>query len=210
MKRRFCVGMCVTLVVGLTATAEAQGPDLRRCTTLNLLVGGSVGSETAQPMLGGAIGWELLPRFTVETTMKWMVPDRGTEAFSALVTAQVQLSPRQTFVPFITAGAGALRASYDLQTSVVPAFYTRRNGEEPGPVSGTRRTFVDPAFVFGGGVTVFASRHVSVRPELEAMFVHEDGRTHTTTSVAVRVAYHFETHRVTPNRVPMPSSGTER
>jgi len=194
--------MCVTLVLGLTGAAEAQGPDLRRCTTLNLLAGGSVGAETTQALLGGAIGWQMLPRFSLETTMKWMVPDRGAEAFSALVTAQVQLSQRQTFVPFLTAGGGVLRASYDMETSVMPAFYARRTEEGSGPVSGTRRTFVDPAFVFGGGVNLFASRHVSVRPEVEAMFVHEDGRTRTTTSVAVRVAYHFETHRVTPNRVP--------
>jgi DnaK suppressor protein len=192
--------MCVTLVLGLTTTAEAQGPDLRRCTTLNLLTGGSVGSEATHALLGGAIGWELLPRFSVETTMKWMVPDRGTEAFSALVTAQMQLSQRQTFVPFLTAGGGVLRASYDMETSVMPAFYARRMEGGSGPASGTRRTFVDPAFVFGGGVSMFASRHVSVRPEVEAMIVHEDGRTRTTTSVAVRFAYHFETHRVTPNR----------
>jgi hypothetical protein len=210
MKRWFCAGMCVTLVLGLTSPVEAQGPDLRRCTTLNLLMGGSVGSEATQPLLGGAIGWELLPRFSLETTMRWMVPDRGAEAFSALVTAQVQLSPRQTLVPFLTAGAGALRASYDLDNSVIPAFYASRMKEGSGPASGTRRTFVDPAFVFGGGVSVFASRHVSVRPEVEAMFVHEDGRTRTMTSVAVRVAYHFETHRVTPNRAPAPSSQTQR
>src|SRR5688572_33216279 len=129
MKRWVRPSLCVTLLLGLTATAEAQGPDLRRCTTLNFLLAGSVGSETTQPLLGGAFGWELLPRFSVETTMKWMVPDRGAEAFSGLVTAQVMLSPRQTFVPFVTAGAGVLRASYDLETSVVPAFYTRRNGE---------------------------------------------------------------------------------
>jgi hypothetical protein len=200
--RERCIraAMCVTLMLGLTGAAEAQGPDLRRCTTLNFLVGGSVGSETTQALLGGAFGWELLPRFSLETTTKWMVPDRGAEAFSALVTAQVQLSPRRKVVPFLTAGAGVLRASYDMETSVMPAFYARRMEQGSGPVSGTRRTFVDPAFVFGGGVSLFASRHVSVRPEVEAMIVHEDGRTRMTTSVAVRAGYHFETHRVTPNR----------
>jgi hypothetical protein len=200
MKRWVRAGMCVSLVLGLPAAGQAQGPDLSRCTTANFLMGGSVGSETTQALLGGAVGWEILPRFSLETTTKWMVPDRGAEAFSALVTAQVPLLGRRTFVPFVTAGAGVLRASYDQEQSVIPLFYARRMEETGGAVADTRRTFVDPAFVFGGGISIFASRHVSVRPEVEAMVVHEDGRTRTTTSIAVRLAYHFETHRVTPNR----------
>ena len=195
---RVCAPHCC---LGLPAAGQAQGPDLSRCTTANFLVGASVGNETTQALFGGAVGWELLPRLSFETTTKWMVPERGAEAFSAMVTAQVPLLGRRKFAPFVMAGAGVLRASYDLEQSAVPLFYARRMEDTGGPVTETRRTFVDPAFVFGGGISMFASRHVSIRPEVEAMVVHEDGRTRTTTSIAVRVAYHFETHRVTPNRV---------
>jgi hypothetical protein len=201
MKRWVRAGMCVSLVLGLPAAGQAQGPDLSRCTTANFLVGASVGRETTQALLGGAVGWELIPRLSLETTTKWMVPERGAEAFSAMVTAQVPLLGRRTFAPFVMAGAGVLRASYDQEQSVIPLFYARRMEETRGPVTEARRTFVDPAFVFGGGISMFASRHASVRPEVEAMVVHANGRTRTTTSIAVRLAYHFETHRVTPNRV---------
>jgi hypothetical protein len=198
MTRLFRLGSCVAVILAMPTVVRAQGPDLSRCTTANLLVGGAAGQEVRQPLFGGAVGWELTPHFFLETTTKWLVPDRGADAFSAMVTAQIPWTGRQTVVPFFTAGAGAHRASFDIDRSRIPSFYARRLSE-PGMMAGTHRSFVDPAFVAGGGVSIFASRHVSVRPEVEVMLVHHGSENYVLTSVSVRLAYHFETHRVTPD-----------
>jgi len=199
MKRRVC--LCVALALAVPVLAYAQGPDLRHGTTLNVLAGGTFSSEAQQPVFGGAFGWELKPRFHIETTMKWFVPDNGAEGFSAIVTAQVPLTTLSRVVPYLSAGAGASRATFDLSSSEVPAFY-RNRVEDVGSVESSHKTFVDPAIVFGGGVSFFPTRHLSLRPEVETMMVWDAGKTYFTTSVAVRLAYHFELHGVNANRRP--------
>jgi hypothetical protein len=196
MKRLFRLGSTAVMILALPSAGFAQEPDLSHCTTANLLVGGAAGRDVRQPLFGGAVGWELTPHFFLETTVKWLVPDRGADAFSAIVSAQIPLTGRRTVVPFFTAGAGAHRASFDIDNSRIPTFYARRLSEA-GTMAGTHRSFVDPAFVTGGGVSVFVSRHVSVRPEVEVMLVRHSSENYVLTSVGVRLAYHFETHRIT-------------
>ena len=153
----------------------------------------------SQALFGGAVGWEMTPRLSAEMTTKWLVPERSAEAFSAIGTLQVAFTGRQTLVPFLTVGAGVHHASFDVDKSEIPEFYARRL--TPAAVmTGTRQTFTDPAFVAGGGVSIFASRHVSVRPEIEVMLVPNDSEINVITSFTVRLAYHFELHRVTPDR----------
>jgi hypothetical protein len=196
MKRLFRLGSTAAMILALPSAGFAQEPDLSHCTTANLLVGGAAGRDVRQPLFGGAVGWELTPHFALETTVKWLVPDRGAEAFSAVVSAQIPLTGRRTVVPFLTAGAGAHRASFDIETSRIPTFYARRPSES-GTMAGRDRSFVDPAFVTGGGVSVFLSRHVSVRPEVEVMLLRHNSENYVLTSLGVRLAYHFETHRIT-------------
>jgi hypothetical protein len=38
-------------------------------------------------------------------------------------------------------------------------------------------TFTDPSLAFGGGVNVFVSRQIAVRPEVDATIVMRDRRT---------------------------------
>jgi hypothetical protein len=54
--------------------------------------------------------------------------------------------------------------------------------------------------VFGGGVSLFASRRISIRPDVETMLVRADGQSYFVTTFAARLAYHFEEHPVTPAR----------
>jgi hypothetical protein len=68
-----------------------------------------------------------------------------------------------------------------------------------GPEAG--RTFTDPTVVGGGGISIFVNRHFALRPDVEAVFVLRDGRTHVVTTAALHAVYHFESHPVTPVRV---------
>ena len=201
MKRLFPLASCLALVVAAPLTAQAQAPDFTRCTTANFFGGAATAPDMSQALFGSAVGWEMTHRLSAEMTTKWLVPERGAEAFSAIGTMQFALTGRQTFVPFLTLGAGVHSASFDVGKSVIPEFYARRL-TDPALMSGTRQTFTDPAFVAGGGVSLFASRHISVRPEVEVMLVPNNSETYVITSFTVRLAYHFELHRVTPDRRP--------
>ena len=192
MKRLFTLASCLSLIASAPLIVQAQTPDFTRCTTVNVLGGAATAPDMSQAQLGGAVGWEMTPRLSAEMTAKWLVPKRGAEAFSAIGTMQVALTGRGTFVPFLTGGAGVRQASFGVE-SEIPEFYARR-------LTDPWQSVTDPAFVAGGGVLIFASRHVSVRPEVEVMWVPSDSETYMITSFTIRLAYHFELHRVTPDR----------
>ena len=198
MKRLFPLASCLALVVAAPLTAQAQAPDFTRCTTANFFGGAATAPDMSQGLFGGAVGWEMTRRLSAEMTTKWLVPERGAEAFSAIGTMQFALTGRQTFVPFLTLAPACIclvrrRQQRDSRVLHPSSHRARADG-------GTRQTFTDPAFVAGGGVSLFASRHISVRPEVEVMLVPNDSETYVITSFTVRLAYHFELHRVTPDR----------
>jgi len=98
--------------------------------------------------------------------------------------------PPHTAVPFVTAGVGLYRASYETAVGNVPEFYRHRMSQTAGP--GMTMTFTDPTFVFGGGLNVFVTRHIAIRPDVETMIVVRDSSSHVVTAAAVHLAYHFE------------------
>jgi hypothetical protein len=142
-------------------------------------------------VLGGAIGWDINQRLSIKGSGAWLLANRDDEAFAAEMKALVNLTPPAVVVPFVGAGVGLYRASFDTSRTL-PDFYRRR--EPDSIVSGARLTFTDPAFVVEAGVKVFASRHVSVRPDVGIRLVTRDRATYVVTLAAVRVTYHFEVH----------------
>ena len=101
-------------------------------------------------------------------------------------------------LPFLTAGFGLYHASFDSADTAAPKFYLDRftSTADAAP----RQKFTDPAFVTGGGVNLFVSQNLAVRPQAEAMFVVRDGQTHVVPVFSVHVAYHFGDHPITPSR----------
>jgi hypothetical protein len=110
---------------------------------------------------------------------------------------RVGLARLRPAVPYVHAGVGFYRATFDRARSPIPHFYGRRM--RSGAAFGTD-TFTDPSLVAGGGVNVFVSRNVAIRPDVEAMIVLRNSRSHVVTAVTVQLAYHFEDHPVTPRR----------
>jgi hypothetical protein len=197
MKRLFIAGSCGLCLIATSAAVEAQSTtDFTRCTTANFLGAVSFADSEQTAVFGGAVGWELTPRFNIETSFRWQVPKDGTDAFAFLFTAQRPLLGRRTFVPFVSGGMGVYSASFQSGSTAIPEFYSRRMNP-PGVPAGSSQRFTDPAFVFGGGLSIFASRNVSIRPEVETIWVRSDGMNHFVTSATVRFAYHFEEHRIT-------------
>jgi hypothetical protein len=94
-------------------------------------------------------------------------------------------------VPFVTAGVGLYRASFDAAAGSIPDFYRRRMAMRmDGP--GIMSTFTDPSVVLGGGMNLFVTRHVAIRPDVETMIVMRNSASHMVTAIVVHMAYHFE------------------
>ena len=198
-------------VVGLlvaAASASAQGtpppPPPRtvpagnmwsRGTTLNALGGAAATPGDRAAIAGGAIGWEIKPWFALEGGGAWLDWGRGAHAFAPSMAAHVALPTPRPFVPFLAGGVGLYHASFDRFDRAMPRFYARRMMDMTG--HGVTVGFTDPSVVGGGGVSVFLSRHWSVRPEVLATVVLRDARSVVVTTGGVRLAYHFEEHPVT-------------
>ena len=197
MKGLFIAGSCGVFLLATSAAVQAQSQtDFTRCTTANVIGGVSFSGSDQTGVFGGAVGWELTPRLNIEVTSRWLMPKDGADAFAFLFTAQRTLLARRTFVPFVSAGLGVYSASFDAGSTGIPDFYSQRM-TPPGVPSESAERFTDPAFVFGGGVSIFASRNVSIRPEVETIWLRNDGMNYFVTSAMVRFAYHFEEHRIT-------------
>jgi hypothetical protein len=166
-------------------------------TTLNVFGGAAATSGDTAGAAGAAFGWELTPRFALEGGGTWLDWGQQAHAFTAAMTTQVAVATARPVVPFLAAGVGLYHAAFNRFDGTMPPFYHRRMmGDAPQP--GTTITFTDPSLAGGGGVSVFLSRHWTIRPEVMTTLVIRDARSFVVTTGAVRLAYHFEDHPITP------------
>ena len=211
------VQWAVLTILVIAATASAQGtaasrqpqttppPQTRSVppgnmwshgTTLNVVGGAAATSGDRAAVGGGAFGWEIKPWFALEGGGMWLDWGQGAHAFAPSVIAQFALRTRRPFAPFLAGGVGLYHASFNRLDAAMPGFYRRRMMGVPDV--GTTMTFTDPSIVGGAGVNVFLSRHWTVRPEVLATGVMRNSRSFIVTTGAVRLAYHFEEHPITP------------
>jgi hypothetical protein len=149
-------------------------------------------------MFGAALGWELTQRIQLEGTGAWLPRQQGRDAFAAELKVLANLSRPRTVVPFVGAGVGLYHASLDMTRPSVPDFYRRRRGMDSAFAG--HMDFNDPSFIIAGGAHVFASRHLSVRPDISVRFVRRGARTYTVTFAGAYLTYHFEEHRASGSR----------
>jgi outer membrane protein with beta-barrel domain len=195
MRAGFCVAaLAVTgLLAAAPAAAQGAGGSLWGYgTTLTLNPGVASGHSEAGATLGGAIGWEVTPRFAVEGVGTWLNRPESLDAFSAAIRSRYALLPGRS-TPFLEGGFGMYMTTIDAASGSVPEFYRNRL-DDPA----RRQTFTDPAFFLGGGWNVSVSRHISLQPALEWTIVTRGAHGYALTGAAVRLAYHFEDHPVTP------------
>jgi len=196
MRSTFCLLPTVLASILCSAAASAQSvqPDWSHGTTLSGFVGGSADGTQAGPAFGGAVGWEVTPRFGVDGVGTWTEFGSGADAFAGAIRLRVRLAGHRSVDPFVQGGVGMYRAMFENTDNEMPEFYRRRLESVPGL---TAATFTDPSLVTGGGVSIFLKRWFAVRPEAEVTFVIRDGA-HVVTSLAVHAVFHFEEHPVTP------------
>lgn len=190
--------LAAALVVTVGGPAAAQAPQVQGTwtsgTTLNLFGGVGADDEWTSGAAGAAFGWEVTPRFSIEAGGSWLKRGPGAQAFAADMTVLFHPKPASRFAPFLKGGIGLYDAQFDVSRSPIPDFYRARL-DETNPLSQSA-TFTDPALVAGGGVTIWVSRHVSLRPEVDLKIVIDSWNAHLVSIAAVRFAYHFQEHPV--------------
>jgi hypothetical protein len=201
MTRAFARGLWLALAAALMAAPlraqTAPVVNVWRGTTLAVAGGIASASSDTGALISSTIGWEFTPRVGLEGTGAWLDRHDGAEAFSAALSVQASLMRPRPAAPFVEGGFGLYRASFDRTRATIPAFYADRIAAS-GVTGRTMSTFTDPAFFVGAGYNAFVSRHIAIRPQVEATIVTRNSRTYVVTSVAIRAAYHFEDHPITP------------
>jgi hypothetical protein len=177
------------------AQASVVNEEWRHGTTLAGFVGGASPFSGVDPALGLSLGWEMKPWLGLEGRGTWFPAPDGASAFAASFGARMAFESARPILPFASVGVGFYRATFDTPAgNAMPRFYRRRMGE--GGLLG--RTFDDLLLTVGGGTEVFLSRHVALRPELTVMVVTARSDARAVPMFGVQVAYHFESHPITP------------
>ena len=181
---------------GQTTTDAAA--DWRHGTTLAGFVGGASPASGTGGVAGAALGWEILPHLTVEGRGLWLGGGTGSNGFAALFGARVPLLPARVVVPFVSGSVGMYRATVGPDEGSMPPFYRRRMAADGAGLQ--RRTFDDFVVGFGGGMDVFLAQHLALRPEVTVLMVTTRAATRAVPVYGVHLAYHFESHPITPAR----------
>jgi hypothetical protein len=195
---RAFVAVTVLTLTAWTTPAAAQAPEHEwsEGTSVSTFGGLSVDGSASGGVFGGGAGWTITPLFGIEGRVGWSYGVSDTDAFAASLTARFSPRRPRTTVPFVRAGVGLYRASFDTQADI-PEFYRRRLTE--GDLAYThRKSLIDPSIVAGAGLDVWVSRHVVLRPEVDLTTVLSDGRGYLVTNMTFHVIYNFESRHVTP------------
>jgi outer membrane protein with beta-barrel domain len=193
---RLAIVALVASLVGFASAASAQSAPAapenqwRHGTTLGLFAGSATDTSATRGTVGGGLGWEINQRIELEGSGAWLAARHGDSAFAAELKIVANLTRPAAVVPFLGAGIGMYRASFDTTSGAMPTFYQRPADSS----AGTSRTFTDPSFVFTGGIDIFASGHFSVRPEVSVRLVTHASSVHPVTMAGLRATYHFELH----------------
>lgn len=202
------VGVIAVAIVGVAREAPSQTAEWHRGTTLAGFVGAASASSDTDVAASAALEWELTPHFTLEGRGMWFDASPGAGAFAAVIGARIPLLATRSVVPFASAGVGVYRATFDPPFSAVPSFYQHRMMAGAGQFAG--RTFDDFAVALGGGTDIFLARHLALRPDVTVLLVTTRSDTRAVPVYGLQLAYHFESHPVTPVGRPTAGSRSSR
>jgi hypothetical protein len=172
----------------------------------SLFAGGGVAADDGQAdsWLGGGVSWQAWRRVAIGASGLWQDRPGDAAGFGGDLTVEFLVAPSDARLkPFVRAGIGAYRASFDgsgeAGTEGVPLFYQRRMASAD-PAATPSGTFTDTSWILGFGLDIPLSRNLSIRPDARVMWVTANGDSHTMAFVGVNIGYSVESHPVTPSR----------
>src|SRR5688572_2614375 len=174
-------------VAGVAPQASGQtigGHDWHQGTTLAGFIGATTSHSVTDAAAGVTVGWELTPHLAIEGRGLWLDAGPGAGAFTALLGARLPILPGRLIVPFVSGGAGLYRATSD-------------DG-----------SFDDFDVAAGTGADIALGGRLALRPEVTVLLVTAQADTRTVPVFGVHLAYHFDSHPVTPTRAPTAAAGT--
>ena len=184
---------CVTAPVLAQSAAGAAA----RATSLSGFAGAAGNGDHQGWMFGGSAGWDFTPLVAIEATGAWVDRSTQADAFTGALKLRAAFRGRDKVAPFVTGGVGLYRASFTRGSTNMPEFYQQRF-ETRADGGRMNATFMDPSLVFGGGLNLFLSRAVAIRPSIEGLFVFRGSRHQLITTGGLNIAYYFEHRPVTP------------
>lgn len=193
------MSLVVNLMLAAAVAAQGPPPDLWRHGATATVAGGaaSASSDTAAHT-SASIGWEIGPRLGLDGTAFWFDRLNGGDAFAGTLSLQVNLLAPHRAVPFVQAGFGMYHAAFDASHHDLPSFYADRL--PTGARAAALAIFTDPVSLVGGGVSVFVTGHLAVRPEASLLLVTRQSHAYAVTTVGIRAVYHFEEHPVSSSQ----------
>jgi Outer membrane protein beta-barrel domain len=192
LARAFAIALAILSVANGASAQQAPAGDWQHGTLLTGFLGAQSASSDLNGGAGLGLGWEMTRRLAFEGRATWFpVNNDGPSDFAATLTANVPLMAARRVAPFVTAGAGMYRATFNSSSSEIPEFYRLRMPDGPGT-----HTFQDFLVTMGGGVNVFVGRHVAIRPDVSLMLVTTTSDVRPVGTMGVQFVYHFEPHPV--------------
>jgi hypothetical protein len=157
----------------------------------------SAGAATTGPMVAASVGWEVTRWIAIEGRGSWF--DRGDDArgFAADLSALVNVVAKRPVTPFLGAGFGFYRASFDGAVPAMTDFYRTRM--RTGRFTGSH-VFTDPSLRLTAGIDIIVRRHWALRPDASLLVVRAGGAGETIGAAGISVGYRFEDHPITPSR----------
>lgn len=171
--------------------------------------------------VGGTITRDLGSRLAIEGSGAYFGRGMGADALSLSANLLVNLRPRhEKAVPYLAAGGGAYRASFDMGNSrfygpmgggmmggylpyasggpwnfgQMPMFYANRMGNMTYSPDGRfygQHSFTDPAISLGGGIRVDVGSKLFLRPDARALVVVSNGDSDTVGLFTLNLGYGF-------------------
>lgn len=191
-----CLALGALTMAPTPAAAQDRPPAPERGTHLDGLLGVGTTDVHTGPVIGGIVGWRFAGGLAAEARASWLARGTGASAFHADIGGLVNVMNRERLRPFIGAGFGVYRAAFDSPASPMSDFYRRRLGQ--GLIGNQSTTFVDPAVRLSAGADWRVHDHVSIRPEVSAVFVRRNGRGESIALIGCRIGYRFEDRPITP------------
>lgn len=200
--RRLLLAGVVTLALPCSAAVAWAQPltqtEWHQGTSLALFGGLASPDQDARAALGGTISWEVTRRIAFDASGLWFPAGARNDIVLGTVGARVSLTPGHRATPYLTAGVGLLHASMQGTAAHMPGFYRDRMMMPVSSRDG--RTFDDFAVRLGAGAEILAGRRISIRPELQVVIASDRPDATVIPVVGVHLAYHFESHPITPSR----------
>ena len=201
-RRATLTAAALTALAAPISAQDLPRNEWQQGSALSLFGGVATPDGGTGPAAGGTITWEATPRLALDAGAVWLRGGPHDDVIFGSVGARYALTRSLPWRPYLSAGVGLYRASFDDDDPrAMPGFYHGRMMQlSPSPSFGPSRTFDDFAVRLGGGAEFFASSRISIRPEAQLILAIRRPDTHVVPVFGVHLVYHFESHPITPTR----------